>query len=86
MFRKEALENRDKTWCGKAVLLPGLSSRLVIITSALFFVCFIVLISTGTYTRRISVQGEVTTWPRPLMSIPVSRDLSRHSSSGKGTL
>ena len=66
MFRKEALENRDKTWCGKAVLLPGISSRLVIITSALFFVCFIVLISTGTYTRRISVQGEVTTWPRPV--------------------
>ncbi|MGG8078916.1 HlyD family secretion protein [Klebsiella aerogenes] len=66
MFRKEALESRDKTWCGKAVLLPGLSSRLVIITSALFFVCFIVLISTGTYTRRISVQGEVTTWPRPV--------------------
>lgn len=31
-----------------------------------FFVCFIVLISTGTYTRRISVQGEVTTWPRPV--------------------
>ena len=41
-------------------------SRLVIITSAPFFRRFIVLISTGTYTRRISVQGEVTTWPRPV--------------------
>ncbi|MGQ8486173.1 HlyD family secretion protein [Klebsiella aerogenes] len=66
MFRKEALESRKMTWRGKAVLLPGIPPWLVMVMTAVFFTGFMVFITSGTYTRRINVQGEITTWPRPV--------------------
>lgn len=66
MFRKEALESRKKTWCGNAVLLPGIPLWLVMTLSTVFLTCFMIFIISGTYTRRINVQGEISTWPRPV--------------------
>ncbi|EDJ1011842.1 colicin V secretion protein CvaA, partial [Salmonella enterica] len=53
-------------WCGRAVLLPGIPPWLVISVSVFFFISFIVFVMEGTYTRRINVEGEITTWPRPV--------------------
>ncbi|WP_169776239.1 HlyD family secretion protein, partial [Escherichia coli] len=49
-----------------AVLLPGIPPWLVISVSVFFFISFIVFVMEGTYTRRINVEGEITTWPRPV--------------------
>ncbi|MDX7999405.1 HlyD family secretion protein [Xenorhabdus sp. Reich] len=64
MFRQQAIENRKKKWQGKAILLPGLSPRLVSIASLFFLVIFISFIIFGSYTRRVNVTGEVITSPR----------------------
>ncbi|EAS7314141.1 HlyD family secretion protein, partial [Salmonella enterica subsp. enterica serovar Typhimurium] len=66
MFRQEATVYRKMKWCGRAVLLPGIPPRLVISVSVFFFISFIVFVMEGTYTRRINVEGEITTWPRPV--------------------
>ncbi|MEG2430194.1 MAG: HlyD family secretion protein [Acinetobacter sp.] len=66
MFRKEALEHRRLKWTGKAVLLPGISMLLVITFSFLFFVIIVIFITQFSYTQRINVSGEITTWPRPV--------------------
>lgn len=66
MFRQEATENRKRKWCGQAVLLPGIPPWLVISVSVFFFISFMVFVTEGTYTRRINVEGEITTWPRPV--------------------
>lgn len=64
MFRREALENRKMKWRGHAILLPGIPLWLIMSGCTLFFVAFLTFVITGTYTRRINVSGEVTTWPR----------------------
>lgn len=66
MFRKEALESRKKTWYGNAVLLPGVPVWLVTAMSAFFLTCLMTFIISGSYTRRINVQGEISTRPRPV--------------------
>ncbi|HCT6359828.1 TPA: HlyD family secretion protein, partial [Escherichia coli] len=66
MFRQEATVYRKMKWCGRAVLLPGIPPWLVISVSVFFFISFIVFVMEGTYTRRINVEGEITTWPRPV--------------------
>lgn len=66
MFRKEALESRKKTWCGNAVLLPAVPVWLVMAVSLFFLTCLMAAIISGSYTRRINVQGEISTWPRPV--------------------
>ncbi|MDE9459193.1 HlyD family secretion protein [Xenorhabdus bovienii] len=64
MFRQQAIENRKKKWRGKTILLPGMSPWLVSMFSVFFLVVFLIFIIFGTYTRRVSVTGEITTNPR----------------------
>lgn len=64
MFRQEALENRKMTWRGRAILLPGLSPWVILIGCVFFLTVFLVFVIYGTYTRRVNVSGEITTWPR----------------------
>ncbi|MDB6369617.1 HlyD family secretion protein [Photorhabdus bodei] len=64
MFRQQAIENRKKKWRGKAILLPGISPWLVSMFSLFFLINFLMVIIFGTYTRRVSVTGEITTYPR----------------------
>ncbi len=45
-------------------MLPGIPFWTVATCSLLFIAAFLLFIIEGTYTRRVNVVGEVTTWPR----------------------
>ncbi|MEB6578727.1 HlyD family secretion protein [Enterobacter quasiroggenkampii] len=64
MYRQQAVEYKKMRWQGKALLLPGIPIWLVAGLSAFFIVSFIVFILTFSYTRRITVMGEISTYPR----------------------
>ncbi len=64
MFRQDALENRKMKWQGRAILLPGIPLWLIMLGSIMFITAFLMFIIVGTYSRRVNVSGEVTTWPR----------------------
>lgn len=66
MFRQELLENRKMLWRGRALLLPGIPPLLVISVCIIFLSVFITFVIMGSYTRRVNVSGEITTWPRPV--------------------
>ncbi|MEE3650328.1 MULTISPECIES: HlyD family secretion protein [unclassified Brenneria] len=64
MFRQEALENKKLKWQGRAILLSVIPAWIIMVFCALFLAIFIIFITQGTYTRRVNVSGEITTWPR----------------------
>lgn len=64
MYRQTAVEHKKMRWQGKALLLPGIPVWLVAGLSVLFILAFLVFILTFTYTRRITVMGEISTYPR----------------------
>ncbi|EJX4580361.1 HlyD family secretion protein [Salmonella enterica] len=64
MFRQEALDNRKMKWRGRAILLPGMPLWLTMLGSIAFITAFLTFVFAGTYSRRVNVSGEVTTWPR----------------------
>lgn len=66
MFRQELLENRKMLWRGRALLLPGIPPLLAISVCIIFLTVFITFVIMGSYTRRVNVSGEITTWPRPV--------------------
>lgn len=66
MFRKEALENRNMKWRGDAILLPGIPLWMTALFCTIFIISFLTFVIAGTYTRRVNVSGEITTWPRPV--------------------
>lgn len=66
MFRQELLENRKMLWRGRALLLPGIPPLLVMSVCIIFLTVFITFVIMGSYTRRVNVSGEITTWPRPV--------------------
>ncbi|EBV8976746.1 HlyD family secretion protein, partial [Salmonella enterica subsp. enterica serovar Kentucky] len=51
-------------WQGRAILLPGIPLWLIMLGSIVFITAFLMFIIVGTYSRRVNVSGEVTTWPR----------------------
>lgn len=63
IFRREAIDYQRQQWTGKALLLSGLSARLVVILCAAFLAVLIFCLIYFDYTRRIDVDGEVTTLP-----------------------
>ncbi|AXF75197.1 HlyD family secretion protein [Erwinia tracheiphila] len=66
LFRQEALVHRKRRWEGKAVLIPPLSPLLVSGFTILFFLCLLILLISGTYTRRVAVRGELVSVPRAI--------------------
>jgi membrane fusion protein len=64
LFRREAIENRARKWRGRAVLLPGIPLWLVVAFCSVFLLSFLTFILSGTYTRRVNVSGEITSYPR----------------------
>ncbi|QPS19158.1 HlyD family secretion protein [Serratia plymuthica] len=64
MFRREAIESQRSRWRGRAILLPGIPVWLVTGFCISFIIAFLVFVIAGTYTRRINVTGEITTYPR----------------------
>ena len=61
IFRKEAVNN--KIWQGRAIAIPGTPLWLVMSVSVLFIFVIFVFSITGNYTRRIKVEGEVSSYP-----------------------
>ncbi len=84
MFRQDALENRKMKWQGRAILLPGIPLWLIMLGSIMFITAFLMFIIVGTYSRRVNVSGEVTTWPRavrlahPTSQVPTKPRLLLH--------
>lgn len=66
MFRQEAIDNRKNKWRGRAIVLPGFSPGWVMALCLLFLFTFLTFITSATYTRRVNVIGEITTYPRPV--------------------
>ncbi|HBP36092.1 MAG TPA: colicin V secretion protein CvaA [Raoultella ornithinolytica] len=51
-------------WRGRAILLPGIPLWLTMLGSIAFITAFLTFVIAGTYSRRVNVSSEVTTWPR----------------------
>jgi membrane fusion protein len=66
MYRKDAINNRNMKWHGRAILLPSLPLWLIIFSCSIFIIAFLIFIIFWTYIRRVNVRGEVTTLPRPV--------------------
>ncbi|EAM2340908.1 HlyD family secretion protein [Salmonella enterica] len=64
MFRQEAINHQKMKWRGRALLLPGIPFWLTTGLCLFFIVAFLTFIIAGTYTRRINVTGEITSYPR----------------------
>lgn len=73
MFRQEAIDNQKMKWRGRALLLPGIPFWLTAGFCLFFLIAFLTFVIAGTYTRRVNVTGEISTYPVPPMSIPPSR-------------
>jgi len=66
MYRKEALEYKRRNWQGKVILTSGIPVWFAVSATLFFIGFFVISIMCGSYTRRINVSGEVTTFPRPV--------------------
>ncbi|MEG9603119.1 HlyD family secretion protein [Serratia nematodiphila] len=64
MFRQEAIENQKMKWRGRALLLPGIPVWGTAGLCLFFFIAFLTFTIAGTYTRRVNVTGEISTYPR----------------------
>ncbi|ROP63028.1 colicin V secretion protein [Enterobacter sp. BIGb0383] len=64
MFRQDAIEHKKMKWRGRAILLPGVPLWVTVLGCSFFIIAFLVFTIGGTYTRRVNVSGEITTWPR----------------------
>lgn len=64
MFRQDAIDHQKLKWRGRAVLLPGTPLWLTAALCLFFLIAFISFMIGGTYTRRVNVTGEISTYPR----------------------
>ena len=64
MFRQDAIDNQKMKWRGRALLLPGIPFWLTAGLCLFFLIVFLTFIIAGTYTRRINVTGEISSYPR----------------------
>lgn len=64
MFRQEAIDNQKMKWRGRALLLPGIPFWFTAGLCLFFLVAFLTFVIAGTYTRRVNVTGEISTYPR----------------------
>ncbi len=64
MFRQEAIDNQNLKWRGRALLLPGIPFWLTAGFCLFFLIAFLTFVIAGTYTRRVNVTGEISTYPR----------------------
>ncbi|MDY7604295.1 HlyD family secretion protein, partial [Serratia marcescens] len=64
MFRQEAIGNQKLKWRGRALLLPGIPVWFTAGLCLFFLIAFLTFVIAGTYTRRVNVTGEISTYPR----------------------
>jgi len=62
MFRKDAVTHH--AWHARVLLLPGVPWGWVASGCALFMALLLLFLIYGSYTRRVTVSGEVSTFPR----------------------
>lgn len=64
MFRREAVDYQRMRLRGRTLLLPGIPFWAVASLCFFFIAAFLTFIIAGTYSRRINVSGEISTYPR----------------------
>ena len=64
MFRQEAIDNKKMKWRGRALLLPGIPFWITAGLCLFFVAAFLSFVIAGSYTRRVNVNGEISTYPR----------------------
>lgn len=64
LFRQEAMDHNKAKWAGSALLLRGYPAWIIAGFCTFFFVILIMVVISGSYIRRIIVEGEVVTQPR----------------------
>ncbi|MCS3429703.1 HlyD family secretion protein [Klebsiella sp. BIGb0407] len=64
MFRQDAIDHQKMKWYGRALLLPGIPFWFTAGLCLFFLIAFLTFIITGTYTRRLNVTGEISSYPR----------------------
>ena len=64
MFRQEAINNQKMKWRGRALLLPGLPFSVTALLCLSVITTFLTFVIAVTYTRRVNVTGEISTYPR----------------------
>lgn len=69
LYRKEAIQNRKNQWSGNAFFPKGVSLWVVGIGTILFMSAIIFFLACGTYTRRVTVTGEIISEPRSVTVI-----------------
>lgn len=63
IYRKEAIEYKKIHWKGKALLLAGIPTWLIVLLAFLFLTTLVMSITLCTFTQRIDVNGEIITLP-----------------------
>lgn len=66
LYRQEALAHRTHAWKGRAQLARGLPHWVHLTIAVLFFTILSLLLCIGSYTRRVTVSGELASVPRPV--------------------
>lgn len=66
LYREAALSHRSRVWNGRALLARGLPAWVHLALTALFFSLLALFLSNGSYTRRVTVSGELASLPGPV--------------------
>lgn len=64
VYRQKAVDNHKTKWRGRTLLLPGTPFWVILGLTFFFTISFLMFIVGGTYTRRVNVTGEISTYPR----------------------
>lgn len=66
LYRAAALSHRSRLWNGRALLARGLPAWVHLALTALFFIVLALFLCIGSYTRRVTVSGELASLPGPV--------------------
>ncbi len=66
LYREAALSHRSRVWNGRALLARGLPAWVHIALTAFFFTLLALFLCIGSYTRRVTVSGELASLPGPV--------------------
>lgn len=92
LYRAAALSHRSRLWNGRALLARGLPALVHLALTALFFIVLAMFLCIGSYTRRVTVSGELASLPGPVrVTAPgqgfiISRLVSAGDKVKKGSL
>ncbi|VEB95412.1 Colicin V secretion protein CvaA [Cedecea lapagei] len=79
LFRQEAIDNFKTRWLGQALLIGRYPAWIIVLITFAFISVLLFVIIFCDYTRRINVQGEVTSLPRAVNVFSPSQGFISHS-------